>query len=212
MIKQSIYTIGFGAMAFAASQAHASVILPTAPAGYSAQATLYGSEGVGQNASRWFSASDGMAQRTNWANERIDFYASLDASPSNYTVGVTAKNETPLVLSSNYSQFKVGVSVNDAFVDYMYIDASDEQWNSSYLNVGELSGDTKVTLNWTNDSYSPGNYDANISFGGLQFLTFGAQSLSLPMSPEIPAPGSGALAIVSLMFAAPRRRRRARAD
>lgn len=208
MIGPTRFIIGVSATIAIGAPAGAAVMLPPSPAGYSAQATLLGSEGVARDPSRWFSIEGGDAQYTAWANKPIDFFVDLGDVANDYLVGVTAKNQTSLVLPSNYSQFKVGVSVNDQFMDYLYIDASDTQWNSFFIDVGELAGDVKLTLNWVNDSYRAGEYDANIAVGAVQFMTFGAQSMSLPVNPEIPAPGTGALALASLILAAPRRARR----
>jgi hypothetical protein len=108
---------------------------------------------------------------------------------------VTAKNWTSLELPDEYEQFKVGVSVNDSFVDYLYIDASDETWNTSWIDVGPLAGNSKLTLNWVNDSYSAGHYDANIAIGAVQFAA------------SVPTPATGTLLIASLALASARRRR-----
>lgn len=207
MLGQCNSIIGAGVVFTFALSAQAGVILPEAPAGYSSHVTVYGSAGVARDASRWFTSSDGQAQHTNWANKPIDFHVNLGDIAQDFTLGVTGKNETPLVLPPNYSQFKVGVSLNDTFLDYLHIDASDTEWNTSLIDVGELAGDAKLTLNWVNDSYKKGVHDANFAVGAVQFLTFGASGVAA-LAPEIPAPGSGALALASLILAAPRRSRR----
>lgn len=210
MDRFGIAIMSVGAAVIGASTASASVIVPAPLAGYSEAAVLYGIDGVGRDQSRWFTSNE-TAQHTNWSNKPIDFQFDLGDNAAEYTIGVTGKNQTSLVLPSNYSQFKVGVTVNDQFLDYMYIAASDTEWNASYLNAGELSGDVTVTLNWVNDSYRAGEYDANFAVGSVQLLTFGAQQASAPLPPEIPAPGAGALACVGLFLAGPRRRRQQRA-
>jgi len=188
-------TVVFGAVCGLAATVNGSIIPPPAPEGLSSQLSLTGSQGDPVDTSRWTIVEDGQAQYTAWANQRIDFNVSLDQSPSNYLVGVTAKNWTSLELPHNYTQFKVGVSLNDSFVDYLYIDASDDSWSTSWIDVGSLSGASKLTLNWVNDSYSAGHYDANIAIGAVQFAT------------TIPTPATGTLFVASLALASTRRRR-----
>lgn len=192
-----IAAVGFGAAA------QGSIISSADPKGYQTTFQLTGADGVGQDSNRWFLAEQGEARYTAWANQKIDFAASLADAPADYRIGITAKNFTSLVLSENYSQFKVAVSVNGSFVDNLFIDASDKTWNTAWLDVGKLASDTTLTLTWLNDSYSKNRYDANIGFGAVQFANASATSVSS----TIPAPASGMLFAMALGVSAPRRAR-----
>ena len=178
------------------TQAGAAAILAPELQGFQTELHLTGGAGVGRNADKWKSLEEGAAQSTNWSNQSIDFFADLGDGVQPYMVGVTARNDTTLQLPDNYSQFKVSVSLNDQFVDFLFIDASDIEWNTSWLDVGELSGENKLTLKWVNDSYKAGSYDANFAVGAVQFAAY------------IPAPGAGMLAVLSIGLAGPCRHRK----
>ena len=185
-----VVSIALGASAFAG------ITPSSAPAGFDSVATLNGGAGTPHNPSRWFSIEDGQGQYTAWANKKIDFNVTLDTTPREYLVGVTAKNWTSAELPPDYTQFKVGVSLDNQFLDYLYIDASDDVWSTSWIDVGELAGDATITLNWVNDSYTPDKYDANIALGAVQFAA------------TIPAPAPIALLLAGFGLAAPREKRR----
>lgn len=179
-----------------ASHVGAGTILAPDLHGYQTELHLTGGAGVGRNLDKWKLFEDGAAQSTNWSNQLIDFFVDLGEPAQSYMVGVTARNDTTLQLPDNYTQFKVGVSINDQFIDYLSIDASDVDWNTSWIDVGELSGQTKLTLNWVNDAYQADAYDANFAVGAVQFAT------------AIPAPGTGLLAVLSIGLAAQTRHRK----
>jgi len=208
IFNQSAWTIAALAAAGVASTAQAGVIASVDPLGNQTSVQLSGAAGVAQNPSRWFSVENGEAQYTAWANQHIDFTASLSNTPANYRVGVTAKNFTSLRLPDNYSQFKVAVNVNGSFVDNLFIDASDNQWNTAWIDVGQLASDTTLTLDWLNDSYSQNNYDANFGVGAIQFAPVVTNVTQLSSAvPAVPAPASGMLFAMALGLAAPRRAR-----
>ncbi len=176
---------------------HADIVTESDPGGYDTFAIMTGGEGVPDDASRWFSILDGEAQYTAWANNPITYSTELASEPTDWRVGITAMNWHGPAPDFWYDSFKVGVTVDDQFVDYVYIEASDDEWITSWLDIGERSGDVSVELNWVNDKWEPNVYDANIAIGAVQFA-----GAAVPVPSSIIALAAGA------MWGATRRRRK----
>ncbi|MEQ9617282.1 MAG: hypothetical protein RLN60_04530 [Phycisphaerales bacterium] len=184
-------SVAIGSLALSAQ---AAVDFGGPPEGFSVHETIAGTSASPANASRWFDDGDG-AVRTNWANERITFHTS-DLPTDTYMLGITAINGGSLPLNQNYSHFKVDVKVNGAMLQSnAEILASDTEWNTLWLALGEVSGEFDIELKWRNDNYRAGHYDANITFGGIQLA-----------GTAVPAPGAAALAMCAIGVASRRRR------
>lgn len=199
---RSRHVAAIGAACAMSAAAQASIISASDPSGYQTVASLAGGAGAARDATRWFTAEDGEARYTAWSNQKIDFHFTLDGQAANYNVGVTAKNFTGLALPPGFSQFMVNVEINDRFLDTLSIGASDDTWNTSWLNVGEQAGDVKITLNWINDSYKAGVYDANFGVGAVSI-----SSAPQPASDVVPTPASAALMLIAFGMSATRHRR-----
>jgi len=168
------------------SSANAAIDFGSAPDWFTVSSVIAGTEATPSNTSKWFAIDGTNAVGTKWSGQGITFDTS-GLAEDNYMIGVTARNFGPLGLASNYSNFKVDVTVNGStLASNALIVASDTVWNTVWIDAGMLSGDVSVTLNWRNDSYNAGNYDANIAFGGVQF----ARS-------AVPTPGTMALSMVA---------------
>ncbi len=185
-------------LAAGAGLCRAEIVLGTPPGGLSTIASLPGSAGVPGNPSRWFEGESGRSLFTYWSGDPLRYSVVLPASSEPWRLGVTARNVNG-PLPGSYANFKVKVSVASEAVGTLLIPASDSAWQTSWIDIGPRQGPTEISLKWMNDSYKAGVYDANISYGGLQFASL-----------SIPTPGSGSLLLAGLgVFAMrPRRSRR----
>ncbi|MBK9121153.1 MAG: PEP-CTERM sorting domain-containing protein [Phycisphaerales bacterium] len=185
--------IGLAATGVAA----AGVVTTPDPGGYTTHSLISGSAGTPAASNRWFLVYDSAAYATNWANENIHYALDIPdlGAGADWRLGLTARNHSPLGLPSNYSEFKVEVRANNVFMGTVAIPAFDEQWATSWLNLGSVSGPVNLQLRWKNDSYKAGHYDANVAFGALQLAT----------NAVVPEPTSLALATLGLVLL--RRRR-----
>ncbi len=172
LTQRGAIAVVIGTLFAAAAVSHADVITTPDPGGYQTYTTLSGGEGVPQGSARWYDILDGEAQYTAWANMPISFSVDLPFEEDNeWRVGVTATNWTSgsVVLPPNYENFSVAVKANGKQVDNLLIPASDDAWNTAWLDLGAISGPISLELKWKNDSYSPNVYDANIAIGAVQF-------------------------------------------
>ncbi len=198
-------SLTFAAVLASAGAAEAALVKPvTDPGvGFSVIAALPGVEGVAKNDKRWFDHDNG-ARSTNWANERITFTFDLADTLSDYRLGVTAINLTDLVIPPNFKEFRVDVIVNGSLTNTLAVPASDTNWSTSWLDLGAQSGETNITLNWRNDSYKKGSYDANIAIGS---VALAAPSVAPTAAAVIPTPGPVALGGIALAVTGFRTRR-----
>jgi len=195
MKTRTTLSVAVTAFALTSAAASAAIEFGAAPDGFGVVATVTGTQATPRNASRWFEVADAEAVRTNWANEAITFSTSGLLADS-YMLGITAKNDGGPGLPSNYSNFQVDVRVNGELIaNRANILASDTEWNTLWIALGDFSGDAEVELVWKNDSYRPGVYDANIAFAGVQFA-----------AANVPAPGAAAVALLAGVAAVRRRR------
>lgn len=203
--KAAACSLTIAAVLASAGAAQAALVKPvTNPgAGYSVIAALPGVEGVAKNDKKWFDHDNG-ARSTNWSNERITFTFDLADTPSDYRLGVTAINSTDLIIPPNFKEFRVDVIVNGSLIDTLDITASDTDWSTSWLDLGARSGETSITLNWRNDSYKKGSYDANIAIGSVALAAPGVAPIA---SAVIPTPGPVALGGIALAVTGFRTRR-----
>jgi len=193
MRQQTTLCVALTAFALS-SAANAAIDFGAAPDGFGVVDTVFGTEATPRHASRWFDVEGTEAVRTNWANQAITF-STAGLAQDSYMLGITAKNDQG-PLASNYSNFQVDVRVNGKqLARRANILASDTEWNTLWLAMGDFSGDANVEVTWKNDSYRPGVYDANIAFGGVQFASTNA-----------PAPGAAAVALLAGVAATRRRR------
>lgn len=204
--KNTFYGLGIAAISIAAGSAHAALVKPvTDPgAGYSVIAGLPGVDGVAKNNNKWFDHAEVGARSTNWSNQQITYTFDLADTPADLRLGVTAINWTDLVIPPNFSEFRVDVSVNGSFKNTLAVAASDTDWATSWLDIGQQSGETNITLNWRNDSYKKGVHDANIAIGSVMLA---APALSPASAPAIPTPGPVALGGIALVVSGFRTRR-----
>ncbi len=203
--KAAACSLTIAAVLAAAGAAQAGLVKPaTDPgAGYSVIAALPGVAGVAKNEKRWLDHDTG-ARSTNWANEQITFKFDLADTPADYRLGVTAINWTNLVLPENYKEFRVDVVINGSKFDTLAISASDTDWSTSWLDLGTRSGETNIMLNWRNDSYKKGVYDANIAIGS---VALAAPAAAPTAASVIPTPGPVALGGIALAVTGFRARR-----
>ena len=177
------------------SVSSAGVVVTPEPSGISTFTTLSGSAGVSSNPSSWFVGENGASIYTYWAGDPLTYTAVLPPSEDAWRLGVTAINVSG-PLDPGYSNFNVSTSVNGSSVGTLAIAASDTEWSTAWIDLGYRAGLTHVTLAWQNDAWNPGVFDANISYGALQFA-----------SRSIPTPGTGSLAAIAFVVFAGRVRR-----
>ena len=172
--------------AFTATSTQADFITPQAPAGDAIVASS-GSEQLAFSGNReWFTADDG-SRWTAWAGQKVTVTPDLDVVDGGYRIGVTAKNFGRLGLPSSYDHFRFRVYAGDSNLGVLEVDASDTDWNTGWMDIGNVSGEP-VTLKWLNDAYRAGIHDANVGIAGVSFAA-------------VPAPASIAalaLAVVGL--------------
>ena len=176
-------SVGYGSIA----------ISPTMdPDGYATQLTLMGSEGVPVGNARWFDHLDnGEAVTTYWANQKIVY--SADLAEGDWRVGLTARNYGEL--PEFYTEFRVDVFVNNSYQSTVLLPAIQDEYRTTWFDIGQQDGMTDLKLVWKNDYWVPNVYDANIVFGAVQFA-----STAVPA-----APTAGVFALAGL--ALERRRR-----
>lgn len=103
---------------------------------------------------------DNSSVRTYWANQYIGFsFPKLEAGK--YKVIVVAKNYGKAGLPDNYPEFKVRAYA-DGVDGIIKIKASDKAYKRGNTVLDLTGGDTELYLNWINDKYKKGVYDANI--------------------------------------------------
>jgi len=176
-------------------RASAEVVLGPAPNGMTTLAVLPGAAGVAVSPSQWFSGENGRSYFTYWSGDTLRYSVALPGSSQAWRLGVTAMNVSG-PLPGSYHDFNVRVSVGSQIVGTLLVPASDTNWNTAWIDLGMRQGPTDVSLTWLNDSYQAGVYDANISYGGLQFASL-----------SIPTPGTGSLAMAAFGLLAIRSRR-----
>ena len=160
------------------------------PLGSTTYQIMMGSEGTPLNGARWYSIDQGDAVFTYWQNQKLQF--STDLAEGDWRVGLTARNKS--VLPDWYDTFLVDVYVNDVFQSTVELPAIQDEYRTTWFDIGQQDGETDLKLVWTNDFWDPGVYDANIVIGAVQF------GQAVPA-----APTAGLFAIAGL--AAVRRRR-----
>ena len=180
----------FAVVAGTVSTSFGSIVNPTAdPLGSTTYQTLMGSEATPLHGARWYSIDQGDAVFTYWRNQQLEF--STDLAEDDWRVGLTARNNGDL--PDSYTKFSVDVYVNDSFMSTVQLPAQTD-YQTTWFDIGEQSGETDLKLVWKNDYWVPNVYDANIVVGAVQF------GRSVPAAPSV-----GLFAIVGL--AAVRRRR-----
>jgi len=223
-VRRPGFRVRTGAAAVAAASvllgplaAVADIIDSSTPTTGLARTTLRGEAGAQADSDRWFSVdaddlSDPADHRdgavyTRWSNESISFvFSDIAAEQEEWFLGIEARNiDGPL--KEGYDTFKVDVRLDGTKVGRMDVGASDDEWITSWAGIsgedlaaaraGDAGDPLTVTLQWKNDSWKRGRWDAN----------FGIATVTLA-SAEVPAPAS--FAIVGLggwLVSRPRRRR-----
>ncbi|MBL4809517.1 MAG: hypothetical protein JKY43_05610 [Phycisphaerales bacterium] len=149
------------------SASHGSIVISPAidPSGSTTELTLLGSEGTPLNSARWYGIDEGDAVFTYWRNESIVF--SADLAEDDWRVGLTARNNG--VLPDSYTQFTVDIFVNDSFFSTVELPAIQDEYRTTWFDIGQRSGATDLKIVWKNDFWVPDVYDANIVIGAVQF-------------------------------------------
>jgi len=186
----------FAAWACSTGNTSAGIVTSPEPGGLTTLATLTGASGVPANPSKWFAGENGASLFTYWSGDPLRYSVVLPASDDAWRLGVTAMNVSG-PLKAGYTNFQVKVAVGGTNLGTLLIPASDTAWNTAWIDLGHRVGLTNVMLTWQNDSYKAGVYDANVSYGALQFASL-----------SVPTPGTGSLAAVAFGLVALRPRRR----
>jgi len=176
------------------------------PAGYTSVFSVVGADGIAEDPAKWFTLSEAPEEAvwTAWANKDISYNVDLGASDGEWLLGITAKNFDggPEVLPPDYDAFRVRVKEAGAgVVGFAEIPASDLLWATTWISLGSRSGEMELELRWTNDSWTPGQYDANIAIGSLTF----AQAVGVSAQ-SVPGASTAALMGVALLLGGRRSR------
>lgn len=150
-------------------QAPQGIVLGPHPLGWQAQHVFDGIEGVPERSHRWSPRDEGVSITTNWGNENIEYPVDLGPDTANWHVGITVRNEGDLGLPDWYTHFRVRIRVDGQNIGTVDIPASDTEWTTLWVDLGQRSGEIEVELRWLNDAWLSNTYDANIKIGGVQF-------------------------------------------
>ncbi len=135
------------------------------PLGSLTSQTLMGSEGVAVGNAWWRGIDGGDAVFSYWANQPIVFSSDLD--DGDWRVGLTVRNKS--ALPEWYNKFAVDIYVDDVFQSTVELPAIQDEYRTTWFDIGQQNGETDLKLVWTNDFWDPGVYDANIVIGAVQF-------------------------------------------
>ncbi len=99
---------------------------------------------------------------TFWGGEKLYIKATGLCASGTYDLTLRAKNQFGN-LPSFYTKYIFNVTNEKTGKTYaLQIDASDKKYNDGTVQLYLESGDTDISLVWTNEAYKEGSYDANL--------------------------------------------------
>ncbi len=206
--RPMVILAGLGLLGLGAAEASAAAVQVEAPPpGYVSVFQAAGSAGDARNPDRWFTLSEAPEEAvwTKWANQRITFEADLGEEEAEWMLGITGKNfdEGSEILPPDFEAFRVRMKARgEGSLGVAEIPASDTLWATTWVDLGARAGELELELRWLNDSWTPGQYDANFALGGLTFArAVGSAAQS------VPGGATSALLGVALALGGRRRRR-----
>lgn len=193
-------SIGLAAMAMAgvtalgASSASslAGIIIEPPPKGF---ATLCEQAGTDAkfDSNDWWASSEKGAIETWWDWRPVLFTFDAGEKPAATMLGLTLKNVSG-TLPPAY-EFVLALTINGVTEGKFTAAASEKDWQTTWIDLGERRGPMEVSILWLNDPWSPGTYDGNLSIGAVSLA-------------QIPSPGVVSMACVGVLSLATRRPRR----
>ncbi len=123
---------------------------------------------------KWYSRSvnNRTALHTYWANQKLVLRITDNCQAGWAKLRIRVRNvDGPKPDFYNYFHVAVANNRTGANAGAMLIRASDNGWRLGRIALELPEGDSEFALNWTNDAYKAGEYDANIQIGAVKLQT-----------------------------------------
>lgn len=189
--------------ACAAGMANAGFSADADPGGFETIRTKLGTEwSVASSFTAWsfdpgagIAVASGQLSSITYTETLPDKPASMGGGADAWRLGVTSKEMSGLELPETYTDFRFDVLVDGDSVGELAVPVSSSEEQTSFIEIGVLSGAVDVKLRWLN----PGNrFFENRPELGIGVIQFAAS--------EIPAPGVATLAGLAGIASLGRRR------
>ncbi len=149
---------------------------------------------------RFFYDTQARTARTYWKDQKIA-YCFYDLEPGLYEVEVRARNYGQLGLPSGYDSFRVDIAA-DGVSATAVIPADDRNFRTGSAVLDIRGGDATVVLNWRNDRYKNGVFDANIEYKDIFLKRVGdSQRTGLAAYISEAGRGGGAVILIAVLVA-----------
>lgn len=123
---------------------------------------------------KWYtrSVNNRTALHTYWANQKLVLRITDNCQAGWAKLRLRVRNvDGPKPDFYNYFHVTVANNRTGENAGAMLIRASDNGWRVGRVALELPQGDSEFALNWTNDAYKAGEYDANIQIGAVKLQT-----------------------------------------